>query len=75
MRVYLQYIFQALDVPDEREEYRKLLLETAIWEMGHIETLATGVAKNLEGVPVELRDEVKQHGAVAAAMSGMMARQ
>lgn len=75
MRVCLQYLFQAFGVPDEHEEYRKLLLETATEEMGHIEMLATAVAKNLEGAPVELREEMGQDGAVAAAMSGMMPRQ
>jgi len=75
MRVCLQYLFQAFGVPDKHAEYRKLLKETAVEEMGHIEMLATAVAKNLEGAPVELKDEMKQDGAVAAAMSGMMPRQ
>lgn len=75
MRVCLQYLFQAFGVPDEHEEYRKLLLQTATEEIGHIEMLATAVAKNLEGAPTDLRDEMMQDGAVAAAMSGMMPRQ
>ncbi|WP_415382007.1 manganese catalase family protein [Halosimplex sp. TS25] len=75
MRVCLQYMFQAFGVPDEHEEYRKLLMETAVEEIGHIEMLATAVAKNLEGAPTELRDQMSQDGAVDAAMSGMMPRQ
>jgi Mn-containing catalase len=74
MRVCLQYLFQAFGVPNEHEEYRMLLMETAMEELGHIEMLATAVAKNLEGAPTELREEMKQDGAVAAAMSGMMPR-
>ncbi|WP_459194148.1 manganese catalase family protein [Halosimplex sp. J119] len=75
MRVCLQYMFQAFGVPDEHEEYRKLLMETAVEEIGHIEMLATAVAKNLEGAPTELREQMSQDGAVNAAMSGMMPRQ
>lgn len=75
MRVCLQYLFQAFGVPDEHAEYRKLLLQTATEEIGHIEMLATAVAKNLEGAPTDLREDMKQDGAVAAAMSGMMPRQ
>ena len=75
MRVCLQYLFQAFGVPDEHAEYRKLLMQTATEEIGHIEMLTTAVAKNLEGAPTDLREDMKQDGAVAAAMSGMMPRQ
>ncbi|QLH83735.1 manganese catalase family protein [Halosimplex pelagicum] len=75
MRVCLQYMFQAFGVPDEHAEYRKLLMETAVEEIGHIEMLATAVAKNLEGAPTELREEMSNDGAVNAAMSGMLPRQ
>nr|WP_232686329.1 manganese catalase family protein [Halobacterium zhouii] len=75
MRVALQYLFQAWGVPDEHEEYRKLLMETATEEIGHIEMLATAVAKNLEGAPLELKEEMGQDQAVSAAMSGVMPRQ
>jgi Mn-containing catalase len=75
MRVALQYLFQAWGVPDEHAEYRKLLLDTATEEIGHIEMLATAVAKNLEGAPVELRDEMSEDQAANAVMNGMMPRQ
>ena len=75
MRVCLQYLFQAFGVPDEHAEYRQLLYETATEEIGHIEMLATAVAKNLEGAPLELRQEMQQDQAVSAAMSGVMPRQ
>lgn len=75
MRVCLQYLFQAFGVPDEHEEFRKLLLQTATEEIGHIEMLATAVAKNLEGAPTDLRAAMEEDQAVAAAMSGMMPRQ
>ncbi|NHN42710.1 catalase [Halorubellus sp. JP-L1] len=75
MRVCLQYMFQAFGVPDEHEEYRRLLYETATEEIGHIEMLATAVAKNLEGAPLQLRRNMQDDQAVNAAMNGMMPRQ
>ena len=75
MRVTLQYLFQSWGVPDEHEKYRRLLMETATEEIGHIEMLATAVAKNLEGAPTNIRNAMSQDGAVSAAMAGMMPRQ
>lgn len=75
MRVCLQYLFQSWGVPDEHEEYRKLLLETATEEIGHIEMLATAVTKNLEGAPTQLKDEMTEDPVINATMSGMMPRQ
>ncbi|WP_368410725.1 manganese catalase family protein [Haladaptatus salinisoli] len=75
MRVALQYLFQAWALPQKHDEYRHALLETATEELGHIEMLATAVAKNLEGAPVELREQMSQDRAVNAAMSGMQPRQ
>ncbi|SIR07867.1 Mn-containing catalase [Haladaptatus litoreus] len=75
MRVALQYLFQAWALPQKHSEYRHALLETAAEELGHIEMLATAVAKNLEGAPVELRNQMGQDSAVSAAMNGMQPRQ
>jgi Mn-containing catalase len=75
MRVALQYLFQAFGVPDEHEEYRRLLYETATEEIGHIEMLATAVAKNLEKAPLQLKKEMMDEHSFAAAMSGMQPRQ
>jgi Mn-containing catalase len=57
MRVAMQYMFQAWAVPDEHEEYRAVLLDTAAEELGHIEMLATAVKKNLQNAPAELDDD------------------
>jgi Mn-containing catalase len=51
MRVALQYLFQAFAVPEDKQQFRTLLMETAVEELGHIEMLATAVSKNLEGAP------------------------
>lgn len=75
IRVFMQYLFQAMNMPAEMDQERTLLYETAMEELGHVEMLATAVAKNLEGAPVELREEMADDQAVNAAMSGYLPRQ
>ncbi|WP_049928425.1 manganese catalase family protein [Halopiger goleimassiliensis] len=75
MRVAMQYMFQAWALPDEYEAYRDLLMETATEELGHIEMLASAVTKNLRGSPKQMRDDVEETAAAAAAMTGQNPRQ
>ncbi len=75
MRVTMQYLFQAWNTPMDDQKYRTMLMETATEEIGHIEMLATAVAKNLENAPAQLRDEMSQDRAVNAAMQGYQPRQ
>lgn len=75
MRVALQYLFQAWNTPADDQKYRTMLMETATEEIGHIEMLATAVAKNLQDAPAELRGEMSQDAAVNAAMQGYQPRQ
>jgi Mn-containing catalase len=75
MRVALQYMFQAFAVPTEKKEYRTLLMETAVEELGHIEMLATAVTKNLEGAPEHLREDARSDAVIAAMMDGGQPRQ
>ena len=53
VRVCLQYLFQAFGARGPTK-YRDMLLETGTEEIGHIEMLATAVAMNLEGSPLEM---------------------
>ena len=69
IRVCLQYLFQAWGSRGPKK-YRDMLLETGTEEMGHIEMLATAVALNLEGAPLE-QDEAAKDPIVAAALGGM----
>ena len=69
IRVCLQYLFQAWGARGPAK-YRDLLLETGTEEMAHIEMLATAVAMNLEGAPLE-QDEAAKDPLVAAALGGM----
>ncbi len=52
------------------KKYRDMLLETGTEEIGHIEMLATAVAMNLEGAPLE-QDKAAGDPVVLAAMGGM----
>ncbi|MDQ8184121.1 manganese catalase family protein [Pelagicoccus sp. SDUM812002] len=69
IRVCLQYMFQAFGSRGP-SRYRDMLLETATEEMGHIEMLATAVALNLEGAPLDM-EEAAEDPIVAAKLGGM----
>ena len=69
IRVCLQYLFQAWGARGPTK-YRDMLLDTGTEEMAHIEMLATAVAMNLEGAPLE-QDKAEADPMVAAAMGGM----
>ncbi|MDP0489448.1 MAG: manganese catalase family protein [Verrucomicrobiota bacterium JB023] len=69
IRVALQYLFQAWGSRGP-SKYRDLLLETGTEELGHIEILATAVALNLEGAPLE-QEKAAKDPAVAAVLGGM----
>jgi Mn-containing catalase len=73
IRVMLQYLFQAWGARGPTK-YRDMLLETGTEEIGHIEMLATAVAMNLEGAPVEMKDEAAKNPMIAAVLGGMNPR-
>jgi Mn-containing catalase len=73
IRVMLQYLFQAWGARGPAK-YRDMLLQTGTEEIGHIEMLATAVAMNLEGAPVEFKDEAAKNPVVAAVLGGMNPR-
>lgn len=73
MRVCMQYLFQAWGCRGP-VKYRDMLLETGTEEIAHIEMLATAVALNLEGAPVEMQEEAAGNPAVEAALGGTMPR-
>ncbi|ELZ29775.1 manganese containing catalase [Halogeometricum pallidum JCM 14848] len=75
MRVALQYMFQSFAVPSEMSEYKTLLMETAVEELGHIEMLATAVAKNLEGASPEAREAAREDAVIDEMMRSGQPRQ
>jgi Mn-containing catalase len=75
MRVCLQYLFQAWNLPPSKAKYRDMLLNTGTEEIGHIEMLCTAVALNLEGAPTQVQDEAAKDPMIAATLGGMLSRQ
>ena len=75
LRVMMQYMFQAWNMPPSQMKYRDMLQQTAAEEIGHVEMLATAVALNLEGAPTSFQDDAAKDPAVAAVMGGMLPRQ
>ena len=69
IRVCLQYMFQAWGARGPKK-YRDMLLETGTEEMGHIEMLATAVAMNLEGAPLE-QEKAANDPIMLATLGGM----
>ncbi len=69
IRVCLQYLFQAWGARGPTK-YRDMLLDTGTEEMGHIEMLATAVAMNLEGAPLEM-DKAAKDPIMLAKLGGM----
>jgi len=69
IRVALQYLFQAWGSRGPAK-YRDLLLHTGTEELGHIEMLATAVALNLEGAPLE-QEKAAKDPMMEAILGGM----
>ncbi|HEY0814011.1 MAG TPA: manganese catalase family protein [Pseudonocardia sp.] len=71
MTVTMQYLFQGWNCRMEGK-YKDLILDTATEEMGHVEMLATMVARLLEGAPATAVDDVAAKDPVVAAVLGGM---
>jgi len=72
IRVCLQYLFQAWGSRGPKK-YRDMLLNTGTEEIAHIEMLATAVALNLEGAPLE-QEEAAEDPMIEAVLGGMNPR-
>ncbi|MFB8433815.1 manganese catalase family protein [Enterococcus faecalis] len=71
MSVAMQYLFQGWSCRGE-EKYKDMLMDIATEELGHVEMLATMVARLLEGAPVEDQEEaMKKDPTIGAIISGM----
>lgn len=69
IRVAMQYLFQAWGARGP-SKYRDMLLHTGTEELAHIEMLATAVALNLEGAPLEMEQAAKDP-IIMAKLGGM----
>ncbi|HCE11992.1 manganese catalase family protein [Enterococcus sp.] len=75
MSVAMQYLFQGWSCRGE-EKYKDMLMDIATEELGHVEMLATMVARLLDDAPVEDQEAaMKKDPAVGAIISGMNPQQ
>jgi Mn-containing catalase len=70
MTVTMQYLFQGWNCRIEGK-YKDLIMDTATEEMGHVEMLATMVARLLEGAPATMTAEAVKDPVTAAILGGM----
>ncbi|WP_237771230.1 manganese catalase family protein [Kribbella sp. ALI-6-A] len=70
MSVTMQYLFQGWNCRMEGK-YKDLLMDTATEEIGHVEMLATMVARLLEGAPATMTAEAVEDPVMAAVLGGM----
>jgi Mn-containing catalase len=70
MSVTMQYLFQGWNCRVEGK-YKDLIMDTATEEMGHVEMLATMVARLLEGAPATATAEAVKDPVMAAVIGGM----
>jgi Mn-containing catalase len=70
IRVAMQYFIQACGARGN-PKFRDLLMNTAAEELGHIEMLATAVALNLEGGPIEFQAGVSADPVGGAVLNGI----
>ena len=68
--VMMQYLFQGWNCRGPAK-YRDLLLDVGTEEMGHVEMLATMIARLLEGSPVDQEEAARHNSAVGAVLGGM----
>jgi Mn-containing catalase len=71
MTVTMQYLFQGWNCRMEGK-YKDLIMDVATEEIGHVEMLATMVARLLEGAPAETTAEMVDNDPVIAAIIGGM---
>ncbi len=74
IRVAMQYMFQAWAMPGT-SKFREMLLNTAAEEIGHIEMLATAVAQNLAGAPLQVQEAASQDPVAGQVLNGMNFKQ
>jgi Mn-containing catalase len=69
--VMMQYLLQGWNCRAD-EKYRDMLLDIGTEEIGHVEMLATLIARLLDMAPVKMQEEaVAKDPAIAAVMGGM----
>jgi Mn-containing catalase len=68
--VAMQYLFQGWSTRGE-EKYKDLIMDTAAEEIGHVEMIATMIARLLDGAPVKEQEEAAKDPVINAILGGM----
>src|SRR3954469_1194241 len=69
MSVAIQYMFQGWNCRGPAK-YRDMILDIGTEEIGHVEMLATMIARLLEQSPVEAREQAAKNSIIGAVMGG-----
>jgi Mn-containing catalase len=67
--VFMTYLFQGWSCRGP-QKYRDMILDIATEEIGHVEMLATMIARLLETSPVETQEEMAKNSLIGAVMGG-----
>jgi Mn-containing catalase len=71
MTIFMQYLFQGWNTRGQHEKYKDLIMDTGTEEIGHVELLATMVARLLDNAPVKDQEEAAKDPVVEAVLGGM----
>lgn len=69
MSVMTSYLFQGWNCRGP-VKYKDMILDIGTEEIGHVEMLATMIARLLEKSPIEMREDAAQNSAVGAVLGG-----
>jgi Mn-containing catalase len=68
--VMMTYLFQGWNCRGPAK-YRDMIMDIGTEEIGHVEMLATMIARLLEMSPVETREEMAKDSAIGAMLGGL----
>ncbi|WP_421383514.1 manganese catalase family protein [Bacillus salacetis] len=71
MTIFMQYLFQGWNTRGKHEKYKDLIMDTGSEEIGHVELLATMVARLLDDAPVKEQEEAAKDPVIEAVLGGM----
>ncbi len=71
MTIFMQYLFQGWNTRGRHEKYKDLIMDTGTEEIGHVELLATMVARLLDNAPVKDQEEAAKDPVIEAVLGGM----
>lgn len=75
MTIFMQYLFQGWNTRGRHEKYKDLIMDTGTEEIGHVELLATMVARLLDNAPVKDQEEAAKDPVIEAVLGGMNPQQ